>query len=346
MEILGMGSMNELARCLSIMALTSATLLAQEGGVALDRDRLPEDPLPAGAPKQASATNLSQYLLGPLDQISLWSGESEELAGRTYTIDNGGAINVPLVGRVNAAGLTTEQLEAELSKKLAAFLRRPQVSVAIVEFGSQPVSVIGAVGSPGVHQLRGRRNLVEVLSVAGGLREHAGHAIKITRRIEYGRIPLDTAVDDPSGRHSIAEVSLRRITEAKNPEENIEIRPHDIISVPTAEMVYVVGEVSRAGGFVLNEQKSISVLQALSLAGGLTQFASAGKARILRGPEGSRREIAVDLKKVLGGKSNDVHLVAKDILFIPDSRSKKIAIRVTETALQTVSGVLIWSAAR
>jgi polysaccharide export outer membrane protein len=291
---------------------------------------------------------LSQYVLGPHDEIALSSIEAEELSGKTLQIDNSGQINVPLAGRVRAAGLTPQQLEAELASRLARYLRRPQVSVSVIQFGSQPVSVIGAVNTPGVHQLRGRRTLVEVLAMAGGVRPEAGHSIKITRRLEYGRIPLKSASDDVEAKFSVAEVSLRAVMEAQNPDDNISVLPYDIISVPTAQMVYVVGEVTKPGGFILNEKESLSVLEALSLAGGLSRTASPNDAKILRASldNSNREEIDVPVRRILKGKSKDFALHAQDILFIPSSKTKTIAARAAEAAVQTLSGILIWQSAR
>ncbi|MEO7649237.1 MAG: SLBB domain-containing protein, partial [Bryobacteraceae bacterium] len=251
---------------------------------------------------------------------------------------------------VRAAGFTIPQFEAELSKRLANYIKEPQVAVNVLEFRSQPVSVIGSVNTPGVKQLRGNKTLVEVLSLAGGLRQDAGNSVKITRRMEWGRIPLSKATDDPSGGFSVAEVTLRSIMGALNPEENIAVMPHDVISVPRADLVYVVGEVPKAGGFVLNERAHMTVLQALSMAGGLGPMAKGQEAKILRpninNAGEKREEITVDLKKILGGKADDVPMRAEDILFIPNNAAKRASIRAAEAAIQTISGVVIWRAGR
>ena len=139
---------------------------------------------------------------------------------------------------------------------------------------------------------------------------------------------------DASGQFSVAEVDLKKILE--DPEENIQIYPHDVVSVPKAEMVYVIGEVKRAGGFVLGEHQSISVLQALALAEGLNTTADARHAQILRlEPNATEREeMAVDLKDVLRGKKSDVALRGDDILFIPTSTGRKATLRAIEAAVQ------------
>ncbi len=300
---------------------------------------------PVAAPVANSEEQLrSSYVLGPDDQIMIRALDVEEISDKPQRIDMSGNIRLPMVGRIKASGLTVEQLEGEIGNRLKQYVQEPDVAVSIVEFRSQPVSVIGSVKNPGVHQLEGRKTLIEMLSLAGGLADDAGHSVKITRRLEWGRIPLKSAKDDPSGKFSVAEVSLKSMMEASSPEENIVIRPQDVITVPRAEMVYVTGQVQRSGGFPLRERETLSVLQALSLAGGLGPGASPQNARILRvaSSNANRTEIAVDLKKILIGKANDVPLQSDDILFVPSSAPKKAAIRAAEAAIQIGTGLVIW----
>jgi polysaccharide export outer membrane protein len=286
----------------------------------------------------------STYLLGPDDEIEIFGPELDDMANKPTRIDGNGDIHVLLLGRVHVAGLTVQQFEQELNKRLSTYIRQPQVAVNIKELRSQPVSVLGAVNAPGVHQVQGHKTLLEMISMAGGIRSDAGYSIRITRQLEWGCIPLPKVALDASGRFSVAEVNLKKIMEAKNPEDNIQIFPHDVISVPKAEMVYVIGEVKRSGGFVLGEHESISVLQALSLAEGLNGTADTRHGRILRLKRDAdqREELAVDVKDVLTGKKPDVALQGDDILFIPGSTGKKAALRAVEAAIQTGTGLAIW----
>jgi polysaccharide biosynthesis/export protein len=248
------------------------------------------------------------------------------------------------VGRVHVAGLTVEQLQEELRTRLKTYIKNPQLSVGVTGIRSQPVSIIGSVGTPGVHQLEGRKTLIEMLSLAGGVRAEAGYQVKITRLMEWGPIPLPNARPDPTGRFSIAELGLRDITEARNPEHNILIRPHDIISVPRAEMVYVIGDVTKAGNIVLGDQKEVSVLQALSMAGGLGKTAKPRDAKILRPVAGSRTrvEVPVDLKALLAGKGSDISMHPEDILFVPTSGSRSFAAQVAQAALGSGLAAVIY----
>jgi polysaccharide export outer membrane protein len=120
--------------------------------------------------------------------------------------------------------------------------------------------------------------------------------------------------------------------------------PHDVIAVPKAELVYVIGGVTKSGGFVLSEKENMSVLQALSLAEGLQRTADSRHAKVLRLQSGQdqRIEIAVDVKKILEGASEDVPLRGGDILFIPDSTAKRVGMRTMEAIVQAAVGVAIW----
>jgi polysaccharide biosynthesis/export protein len=286
----------------------------------------------------------STYLLGPDDQVEISGRELDESANKPMRIDGDGDIQAPLVGRVHVSGLTVQQTEQKLDDLLSTYIRDPEVAVRVAEVRSQPVSILGAVNTPGVHQVQGQKTLLEMLALAGGIRSDAGYSIRITREVEWGCIPLPNAKIDASGRFSVAEVDLKEIIEAQDPQDNIQVLPHDVISIPKAEMVYVIGEVKRSGGFVLGERQSISVLQALSLAEGLNGTADARHARILRLKQDAnqREEIAVDVKNVLTGKRPDVALQGNDILFIPGSTGKRAAFRGIEAAIQTGTGLAIW----
>jgi polysaccharide export outer membrane protein len=292
----------------------------------------------------AEAPTATSYILGPNDQISVHVLHLDEIGPQPIRIDMEGYINVALAGRIHAGGLTVKALEEAIAERLKSDLLNPTVSVTIVEYHSQPVSILGAVNKPGVHQLQGQLRLFEALSLVDGLRPDAGDQIKITRRKEWGEIPLEGAATDPSGEYIIGSVSTKSIMEAANPEENIELKPNDVISVPKAKLVYIVGSVRRPGGFALNEKDTISVLQAISLAEGLEKTASAGKAVILRNGSGSAHgtEVPINVSHILSGKTKDMQLNANDVLFIPESKAKAIGLRAAEAMVQAGTGMAIY----
>jgi polysaccharide export outer membrane protein len=245
---------------------------------------------------------------------------------------------------IRAAGLTVGELEAAITERLRPYVLDPQVSVSIMEFRSEPISILGCVKNPGIYQLQGQKNLAEALSMAGGLDPAAGAMVKVTRERSRGPIPVFGALVDDTGKYTVAEISLTSILKADNPRDNIAIMAHDIITVPRAEMVYVMGNVQRAGGFPLTDGKSVSLLQALSLAGGLDHAASPKHSYLLRTASGSkdRDHIAVDLTKVISGQAEDMAMLPGDILFVPNNVPKQAILRGVEAAIQIGTGVAVY----
>jgi polysaccharide biosynthesis/export protein len=288
----------------------------------------------ANAPNKGPE-RVANYVLGPEDQIIIRAFRAEELSDKPIQITGDGYINLPMIGKVKAAGLTVGGLETDLTERLKIYVREPQVTVFVAEYHSQPISVVGSVAKPGVIQLRGRKNLVEVIALAGGLTTDAGNTIFMTRELSAGRIPVHGAVDDANGRFNVATVNLRAVMEARNPQDNVLVEANDVISIPKAQLFYVVGEVQRPGGYALNEKDSISLLQAVALAGGLTGKASAKKAKILHQnhDQANRTELATNVKKIIEGTAPDIQLRADDILFVPNSLPKSAGAAALQTAL-------------
>jgi polysaccharide export outer membrane protein len=287
------------------------------------------------------------YVLGPDDGITVNVVDLAELDSKTLGvihIDHQGNIRLPLAGRIEAAGLTVESLETEIVSRLSGIMHKPEVSVSVAEYRSHPVSVLGAVRNPGVYQVTGPKTLFEVLSLAGGLNPDASNRIKIMRSTSAGPLPLANASPDKSGEFFTAELNVKSVMEAKNPKENINVLPNDVITVPKADMVYVVGAVHKSGGFALSEKEQISVLQAVSLAEGLDNVAKTSGARILRqsSPGAQRTEVAINVQKILDGRAQDVPLQANDILFIPNSLAKSASMRLLNAALQAGTGMAIY----
>jgi polysaccharide export outer membrane protein len=294
-----------------------------------DRPRVPE--------------RIANYVLGPEDQIVIHAFQAEELSEKPIQIEGDGYINLPLVGRVKAGGLSVSELEADLSERLKVYVRDPQVSVFVADYRSQPVSVVGDVSTPGLVQLRGRKTLVEVIALAGGLKADAGNTVTITRQLSNGKLPLPSASDSPDGRFSIARVNLHDIMDGRDPMDNLVIEPNDVLMIPKARLLYVVGEVQKPGGYLLNERDSLTVLQAVALAGGLTHMASPKKARILHQDSSTLKhtEVATDVHKILDGQADDIVLHADDILFIPSNLPKSVGGKALETAMN-MAGVAVW----
>jgi len=311
------------------IALAAVPVIAQQQGAAG-----PEQ-TPGAQPAQAApappAQQLPQdtirpnYVLGPNDQILVRAPEAEEIDQKPFRIDADGNINLPLVGRIHAAGMTLQELEADLVRRLREYIREPQVFVTPIQFRSSPVYFVGLFAKPGIYPLQGQRTLTEMLSTVGGLQPNASRHITITRHEEYGPIPLPNAVVDPEKKISTVDISLGTLRENINPAENLLLQPYDVISVGRSELVYMSGEINKVGGIELGERDSISILQALSQSGGLSRDAKGDKVRILRPIEGTNRryKIEIDAKALFDGKGLDVPLLPNDIVYIPHSYSRQ-----------------------
>lgn len=286
----------------------------------------------------------TNYILGPEDQITVRVFAADDIPDKPSTIANDGNVTLPMIGSVRAAGLTVEQLQQELTAAYKRYFKDPQVTVSVNDYRSQPVSVAGNVTTPGVVQLRGQRNLMEVISQAGGLRADAGDTATITRNLSEGPIPVSGAFTDASGKYSVAHINIRAVMSGKDPEGNILIKPHDVVTIPRARMIYVLGNVTKPGGYVMTDNDSMSLIQAIALAGGWDHTAKLNQAKVLRASAtgGDREEIPANIKAIMEKKAPDVELHADDILYIPNSVGKQVGIRSLEAAIAVGSGIAIW----
>jgi polysaccharide biosynthesis/export protein len=304
----------------------------------------PTSPPRANQPDPGSA--LSDYRLGPGDQITIIVLELQDdssFQDQKFRVDISGDVSLPYVGRVRATGLTLYELEKELREGLLKIIKDPDVVVNVVDYHSQPVSVLGEVNTAGEFQVEGQKKLLEALSLAGGFTEQVGNTVTVTRELQWGRIPLPNAHDDPTGQFSIASVSVKTVLHSGSPEQNIQVMPNDVISVSRAEIVYVIGSVNMPGGFPLGQDETLSTLQVLSLAQGPETTASLQKAKIIRLVAGSnaRTELPIDLKQLLEGRVADVPLQPGDILFVPSSSLKRAGARTVQAIVNAATGALI-----
>jgi polysaccharide export outer membrane protein len=323
--------------------LISWALLAVSAVAALAQQAAPGQNPANGIQAQQVQTIRPDYVLGPNDQFIIRAPQADEINERPFRIDSEGFINLPTVGKVRAAGLTVQALEAELVAKLKEFIREPQVMISMVQFRSEPVFFTGAFKSPGIYPLRGRRTLVEMLSSVGGLLPNASRRIRVTRKAEYGPIPLPNAIQSTDGKTSTVEISIESLTQNVNPDEDIVLKSYDIIDAERAERVYVSGEVAKVSAIELVERDSISITQALTEAGGFTQFAIRDHVRVLRPVMGTTRraEIVIDMKRVYEGKDVDFPLLPNDVLYVPRSSTRALLTPVGTTFLASIPYLII-----
>jgi polysaccharide export outer membrane protein len=305
------------------------------------------------------------YRIGTEDLIDISVFEVPELS-RTVRVSAAGEISLPLLGTVRVAGLSPLELERLLTELLRrSYVKDPQVVVFLREFHSDPVSVVGAVKLPGLYHIQTRKSLVEILAMAQGFSDGpgrlAGRSIVITRKaqpsVEAVASGNDSSVASdpiPAGGSSLApdiaespeiiEVPIKELMQSGDPKWNIPIFPGDVVKVIPAGTVYVAGDVARPGGFPLTDFDNISALQALSMAGGPLRTAVRKNSVIIRrDAAGKRIEQKIDLTQVLNGKQADVMLGPNDILFLPGSASKAVALRTLESSIQMATGMLIYN---
>lgn len=301
---------------------------------------------PAALNSQASTLSTSvrpDYTLGTDDQIMIKAPQIAQMNERPFRVDADGFVTLPIVGRVRAGGLTVQAFEKELVARLREYVRDPQVFITLAQFRSEPIFLVGAFRAPGIYPLSGRRTLVEMLTVAGGLQPNASRRIKVTRRNDYGPVPLPNAIENTEKKISTVEINLDDLSSNVSPEEDIVLQPYDIISVERAERVYVSGRVGKPVSIELGERNSISVGQALTEAGGFAPEAKRSEVRILRLISGTdrRAQILIDGDRLFAGKERDFPLLPNDILFVPDSKAMAILSRVGTGAVSSLPFTIV-----
>jgi polysaccharide export outer membrane protein len=247
--------------------------------------------------------------IGPGDLLELSVFDTPELTQLVRISDNGDA-PLTLLGAVHLAGRTPTDAQSLIETRLrtGGFLLDPHVSLMIREYGTQGISVVGEVNKPGICSVVGAHNLLDVISMAGGTTRFAAHYATIKHRRSEGI--LTASLSNEPGELLAT---------------NIELQPGDTVIIPKAGIVYVIGDVGHPGGFVIQTNGKITLLQAVALAAGINRTAAAGSTRLIRKTDaGGFEESTVNLKRLLKGKSADIALRPEDIVYIPPSTSKSV----------------------
>ena len=254
-----------------------------------------------------------EYTIGPRDVLAITVWGQADLS-RDYTVDPDGFVPFPLIGRVKAEGSTPKQLAAQLTEALGKdYLVNPQVIVAVKEYLSQKVQVLGSAEKPGVYYLTGPTSVLEILSKAGGLASTAGKQVILLRN--HPAVAAGTASPSP-----VLRLSLEKI-QAGDPGENTRVQNQDtiIVSKALSNSYFIFGEVKKPGGYALD--KETNILEGITIAGGFTDKAAPSRTRVIRSTPEGQKVIEVDMNDILrrGRAAKTVMLEESDVVVVPES---------------------------
>jgi polysaccharide export outer membrane protein len=287
-----------------------------------------------------ATAGVEDYKIGPADVLSITVTDAPEFGGKFRVSDTGVIQMIGLSEPLLAEGLTPIELSQCIRKGLidAKQLRNPKVNVFIDEYHGRTITVLGSVSKPSVYSLTKRTTVLEALSFAGGALPNSGNTVTVVR----GGASAE-ATGNPVG--SVQIIDVARLSRGEDVSANIEVRNGDVINVSPAQVIYVVGAVTKPGGYVLsNPTEGISVVQAVALAEGFKPLAATHEGLIIRQStsEQARREIPVDIEAFMKGKEADLVLAPNDILYIPVSGKKKALKVMGDIAMATINGIAIY----
>ena len=287
------------------------------------------------------------YRVGPGDEIEINVFDVPEL-NLTAPVRQSGFVQLPLVGALQAVGRTEVELTNELTKRLSAFVRSPQVSLFIANYGSQKVAVVGAVSKPGSYALKKNSNsILELLAEAGGVTDRAGGQMIIVPGELSGlrdandaearaRYALSGDSQSLTGGTSGVEVALDKVlgTGGGIPVE-IPVRGGDMIVIPEAGKVMIEGEVEKPGQ--VESTRQLTLIGALAGAGGITYSANVNEVELIRDiGESEPLRLILDLEKVASGEESDVRLRSGDVIRVPTHSGRRLG----EDTYKTITGIL------
>src|SRR6266851_6687866 len=314
-----------LLQCLYVLLVGSCSLHLLAQTPVTGEAPQPTPPNETAKPQSPRLLANSNVKLGVGDLIEISVFGVPDLSTKSR-VSGSGDVYLPLIDYVHVADLTTDEAQELIQKRLedGGFVRGPHVSIFVDESASQAITLMGEVNHPGPYPAIGDRRLFDLISAAGGLTDRAGRNVTIERR------------GDPSQKIDL-QLSSNLAEDTQN---NVDILPGDTIIVSRAGIIYVVGDVNRPSGFMI-EDNSLTVLKALALAGGGTRTSALNKTKILRQTPNGVQEIPVNLKKVLYAKAPDMALVKGDVLFIPGSSAKAAAYRTADAAMSMSTALAV-----
>jgi polysaccharide export outer membrane protein len=245
----------------------------------------------------------TEYRVGIGDKLDISVFGHEDLA-KTLEVRSDGTLSMPLLGDLQVVGKTVEEIDTEITRRLTDYLVDPEVSVDVREYKSQWVTLMGEVRTPGRYTLRRNMRLIDLLAEAGGPTKDAGADVVLTRHPPNGSdtrqmtIPLDD------------------ILSPGKTDANVLLRHGDIVTLNQREAFYIRGEVTRPGPYYID--RGMTILRAISVAGGLSQYANRKEVELLRSGTGIiQQKTVVNLKAIEDGHKEDIPLLPNDIIIVP-----------------------------
>jgi len=283
---------------------------------------------PASQPAPVALSN-GPIGVGDLIEVDLFTSPAAQAEfTEKVRVASNGTIQLPMLGSIAIAGQPLEDAESSITKSYLdhGIYKQAHVNLVVLEYGVQhSISVSGEVQKPGVYPMNGPMRLVDAIAVAGGTTSRAGQHVVIEHA-------------DGAEKPQILQVQ----NGASAPGQNPSLSAGDKVIVERAGIVYVVGDVNKPGGYVMDNTGNLSVLQALALAGGTTGTASLNSAKLIRTTPQGREETPLMLKKILTSQLKDPYLQADDIIFVPTSVAKSASKRTIDAIVQTATGMAIY----
>lgn len=316
-------------------------------GVQSGRAQEPRTPSPQAPVQQQTSENSgtkislaatdTRYRIGPGDVLEVRVLRAPELSRDSVRVDQRGLIRLPMLDDdLEAACLTEGELAEDIARRYLKYKRNPHVDVFVKEFQSQPVAVIGAVRGAAQFKMQRQVRLLELLSLAGGPTDNAGQVIQV---VHAAGAPICQKPDVTTPETDGSAFTTYKLSDTMHglPEANPYVQPGDIISVPEADQVYVIGNVMRPSAIPMKEPLTIS--RAIAMVGGTAPSTRKDRVRIIRQVPGSmsKQEIYVDLRAIEKNRAQDVALLANDVVDVPISGVKSVLSSLVGTIAPAVS---------
>ncbi len=270
---------------------------------------------------ETSARVSKNYRVGGYDVIDIMIYEEEDLSRKSLQVSADGYITFPLIGRIEVDNLTTAEIGKLIASRLAQeqFLLDAHVSVMVADYKSKRVLVLGTVNNPGSYALQARERVLDALSKAGGLWRRTGVSAQSSAG-KKGLIIRTQNPDTPQESKIVINIDLKGLFEDGDQIANLYMQDKDVLFIPAAENFYIIGQVREPGSFALTDRE-ITLVEAISKAGGFTPIAARDRARIIRIEEGVEKIITVNVDAITnaGKKIQDVIIQPNDVIVVPES---------------------------